>query len=233
MSNKTDLKHYFETGNKPTEQEYADLIDSSVNNSEDKASLGEAQSGTNETKYITPKSAKRSVETFASGSVPVASISTQGKVELATLTEVQNGTDTQRAVTPEGAKRAAEVHSPIQSVNGQTGNIVLDLGGDDSGWQTPTLLNGIINYSTTHQGARYRKKGGVVYIEGLVKGGTATGNVTVFKLPIGFRPNKRLLLNTNRANGIFRTDVASNGDIICHSYSSTWTSISGISFLVD
>lgn len=230
QENRNTLKQYFETGKKPTEQEYANLVDSTVNNDEDKASVAEAQAGNDDVKYITSKTAKRSVETFASDAVPSATISTKGKVELATLIEVQTGTDSERAVTPEGAKRAAEIHSPVLSVNNQTGHVVL---GEDSGWQTPSLLNGITDHSTGYQGARYRKKDGVVFVEGLVKGGTATGTVTIFNLPTGFRPSKRLIMNTYRANGVFRTDIAPDGSVICFSYNSTLTSISGISFLVD
>ncbi len=233
MSDRNELKVYFETGKKPTEGEYADLIDSTVNKSQDKANVAEAEAGVVDDKYITPKTAKKSVERFAAGAVPEASETVKGKVQLADLVEVQTGANTTKAVTPAGAKKAAQVHAPVKSINGQTGIITLDLGGDDSGWQTPSLSNGIVNYSTSFQGVRYRKKNGVVFIEGLVKGGTATGNVVIFRLPLGFRPGKRIILNTGRSNGIQRTDITSSGDVICYSYNTIWSSISGISFLVD
>lgn len=40
-----------------------------------------------------------------SGSVPDASTTTKGKIEIATLAEVATGTDTVRAVTPEGVRQ--------------------------------------------------------------------------------------------------------------------------------
>lgn len=147
QENRNTLKQYFETGKKPTEQEYANLVDSTVNNQEDKANLSEAQAGTNDEKYITPKTAKKSVEVFASGAIPSATISTQGKVELATLTEVQTGTDTNRAVTPEGAKRAAEVHAPVKTINGQTGDVVIDSGNIEN--VRGDFNEGILKYFTS------------------------------------------------------------------------------------
>lgn len=144
QQDRNTLKQYFETGKKPTEQEYANLIDSAVNNDEDKASIAEAQAGSDETKYMTPKTTRRSVETFASGAVPVATIATQGKVELATLTEVQTGLDDEKAVTPEGAKRAAEVHAPVRSVNGFTGDVELSLG--NSSTDVGSTREGILKY---------------------------------------------------------------------------------------
>jgi len=211
MANKTrsELKQYFETGKKPTQGEYADLIDSFVSRLDDD--------------YV--------------ATLPNATTTQKGIVEQATIAESQSGTDNTHFVTPKGTKRAIETFapalSPVQSVNDMTGDITIDLG-TDSGWQTATLMNGILNNGGLYQQARYRKKNGVVYIEGLVKGGTASGNVTIFKLPLNFRPNKRIVLNSVRGgNQIHRTDINSNGDVVCYSYSAAYTSISGISFLVD
>ena len=232
--NRTELKSYFETGDRPTEDEFVDFIDSAVNRGQDKASLAEGLT-TNDTKYITPKTANHIVD----NAVPNATISTKGKVELATLAEVTTGTDTSRAVTPQGAKRAAEVHAPVTSVNGQTGAVTIVTSGSDSGWQNPTLLNGVENYpGSLFQTARYRKKDDVVYLEGLVRNGTPTptvgGNqIIIFTLPSGFRPSKRLVFQTIvSGNEIARVDIYADGTVICFDYSTTWTSINGISFLI-
>lgn len=139
--NRTELKSYFETGDRPTQDEFIDLIDSKVNRGQDKATLAEALT-TNDTKYITPKTANHIVDS----AVPNATISTSGKVELATLAEVTTGTDTSRAVTPQGAKRAAEIHAPVTSVNGQTGAITLAV---DDGTNNGSVRNGIIKFFTT------------------------------------------------------------------------------------
>jgi hypothetical protein len=64
-SNRNTLKGYFNVGDRPTDTQFADLIDSVINIDEDKASDAEAEAGTNNTKFITPKTAKKSVEKFA------------------------------------------------------------------------------------------------------------------------------------------------------------------------
>jgi len=154
--------------------------------------------------------------------VPDASATKKGKVELATIAEAKAGTDKVRAVTPEGLKKAIEAHIPAQSVN------------EDSGWQAATLPSGITPYnSTLYHSARYRKKNGVVYLEGMIKGGIAANELVLFTLPSGYRPSKRMIFNTTRANGIQRMDVERNGNVRCYKYNVTWTSISGISFLID
>jgi hypothetical protein len=228
--NRTELKAYFETGDRPTQDEFVDFIDSAINKGQDKASLSEALTNNN-TKYITPQTANYVVNT----AVPSATTSVQGKVELATLTEVTSGTDTTRAVTPQGAKHAAEVHAPVTSVNGQTGAVTIVTSGSDSGWQNASLLNGIQNYSVGSYGnARYRKKDGVVFIEGLVRNGTPTpGQTNIFVLPSGYRPSKRMILNTLvSGNVIVRLDILSTGEVTCYDYNTSWTSISGISFVI-
>jgi len=227
---RTELKTYFETGDRPTQDHFTDLIDSGVNKLQDKANLTEALS-TNDTKYITPKTANHIVD----NAVPNATISTKGKVELATLTEVTAGSDSTRAVTPEGAKRAAEVHAPVTSINGQTGAVTIVTGGSDSGWQNATLLNGIQNYSLGSYGpAKYRKKDDTVHIQGLVRNGTPTGSTTdIFILPVGYRPTHRVILNTIvSGNVIRRIDIQVSGQVTCYNYNTAWTSISGLSFLV-
>ncbi|EDP94787.1 hypothetical protein U8527_07705 [Kordia algicida OT-1] len=227
--NRTALKSYFETGDRPTQDEFVDLIDSKVNRGEDKATLAEALS-TNDTKYITPRTANHIVD----NAVPNATTTTRGKVELATLAEVTTGTDSVRAVTPAGAKRAAEEHAPVTSVNGQTGAVTVVTGGSDSGWQNATLQNGIENYSVGSYGAaRYRKKDGVVHIQGLVRNGTPTGaQTTIFQLPVGYRPDKQLILSTIVSGNVMRrVDISAAGVVSCYSYNTSWTSISGLSFV--
>ncbi|WP_420574451.1 hypothetical protein [Kordia sp.] len=227
--NRTELKSYFETGDRPTQDEFVDLVDSAVNKGQDKASLAEALT-TNDTKYITPKTANHIVD----NAVPNATTTVKGKVELATLAEVTTGTDSARAVTPAGAKRAAEVHAPVTSVNGQTGAVTVVTSGSDSGWQNALLQNGIQNYSIGSYGnAKYRKKDGVVYIEGLVRNGTPTGSQTqIFTLPVGYRPSTRLILSTIVSGNVMRRiDISQTGQVICYDYNTTWTSIAGLTFL--
>jgi hypothetical protein len=64
-SNRTTLKAYFEPGDRPKAVDFADLIDSSLNIIEDKATDTQAEDQAVDNKYLTPKTAKKSVEKFA------------------------------------------------------------------------------------------------------------------------------------------------------------------------
>ena len=63
--NRTELKVYFETGKRPTQDEFENLIDSNLNILDDKATNAEAQNDQIDNKYLTPKTAKQAVQTFA------------------------------------------------------------------------------------------------------------------------------------------------------------------------
>ncbi len=109
----------------------------------------------------------------------------------------------------------------------------LFMDGMDTGWRVPTLDNGIANYGNGHQTARYKRIGNMVHLEGQITGGTATGNVTIFNLPVGFRPKKHVSLIASNNTGWVRITVYDNGNVHCIDYSSGWTSLSGLSFGVD
>lgn len=57
--------------------------------------------------------------------------------------------------------------------------------GGDTGWITPTLTGGWEHFDGSGAPAQYRRKGGVVYLRGLLRGGS--GGATAFQLPPGFR----------------------------------------------
>lgn len=114
-------------------------------------------------------------------------------------------------------------------------------------WQTPTLLNGWVNYGAGFAAAQYMKKSGVLNIKGLVKSGTL--NSIIFNMPAAYRPSEnRILTGTiyaltvGPASGAvtahthntgptgMRLDVGSNGDVGMGAMSSgsafnTWFSI--------
>ncbi len=144
-TNREDLKGYFNAGDRPTENQFAELIDKVVNNVDDKANLTEAAAGNDDVKYITPKTAKKVVETFATSSIPTATTSTQGKVVLATVSEAQSGTETTKAITPQGAKKAAETFAPVKSVNGLVGDVVLNF---NETTDPGSIREGIVRYAT-------------------------------------------------------------------------------------
>lgn len=216
MSEKTrnELKGYFNPGDRPTADEFGDLIDSFVSRMEDD--------------YIK--------------FLPLATSSLAGIVRQSTEAEMNSGADVNAYVTPLNTKNAIESLAPslapVQSINNQTGDVTVGLG-EDSGWQTPTLLNGITNYNqnsiydgTPFQGARYRKLNNVVYIEGMIKKGLESEYINIFNLPPSFRPSKNLIIPIVYSN-IKRLDIMASGEVIVKDFNSAWISISGVSFPID
>ena len=123
MENTRDqLKNKFKKGDKPTEVDYADLIDSFVNKSEDSY--------------------------FTLNDLPIASTTKAGVVKQATLSDVDAGKDKSRYITPEGVKRAINKFTPVApvtSVNGEVGKIIIpDYTRDDTVWENITLSPGVL-----------------------------------------------------------------------------------------
>lgn len=104
----------------------------------------------------------------------------------------------------------------------------------DADWKTPTLLNGWVNYDNDYFPARYRKTSdGVVHVQGLVRAGTGSLS-SIFVLPVGYRPNRRLLIATatDPDGALGRIDVLSTGEFIAFKYSPGWFSMAS-SFFAD
>jgi hypothetical protein len=203
--NRVTLKSYFETGDRPSQENFADLVDSFVSRTDDSF-----------------------VQTL-----PDASAAQKGIVQQATAAEVQAGTNNQHYVTPDGAKLAAQTFAPVKSVNGQTGAVTINLPAiQDTGWVNAALLNSFINFGAPHEVARYRKKGGVVYLEGVVKFGGS--NTIMMQLPVGFRPaNVLSFIVATNSTAFGRISVAPSGDVICNVVNTAFTSLSGITFVVE
>lgn len=102
-------------------------------------------------------------------------------------------------------------------------------------WQAPTLLNGWTNYdATTWDPVGYMKDSlGFVHLRGFVKGGTISTGTIVFKLPVGYRPEKSsyFCTGTNNSGSSTSWQVSSNGDvIILYGGSSSYCSIGTLIF---
>lgn len=98
----------------------------------------------------------------------------------------------------------------------------------------PTLNSPWINYGGGFGGARYFKDAsGVVHIEGLIQapGGSSTSGVTLFTLLAGYRPADTLMFCTWNGGGAGRIDVDNGGNVIMQSGNTSFTSLSGISFI--
>lgn len=112
----------------------------------------------------------------------------------------------------------------------------------DSNWNTSiSFLNGVTNYDANST-LRCRKKNGVVYLDGAIKLGTTQTNglgYKLFQLPDGYRPSRKCSFVITRANTtsttftVGRVDIDTDGWVYGVNYSSIWSSLSGISFLVD
>ena len=94
----------------------------------------------------------------------------------------------------------------------------------DSGWITPTLNSGFTSYASPYGPIKYRKIGNIVNIQGITN--QASGGSTVFTLPVGYRPERRLVLATPNANALGRLDVDQDGRVIQNSVASaSWFSL--------
>lgn len=127
--NRAELKVYFETGKRPTQEEFENLIESKLNIVEDKASEVDAQNDTIDNKFLTPKTAKQNVLAFA----PVKKVNTvspdsNGNV---TITDVSGNatsitgsilkTQVTGLVTDLNGKQNVLVSgTSIKTINGQT-----------------------------------------------------------------------------------------------------------------
>ena len=138
-----------------------------------------------------------------------------------------------RPATPYSGMRIYETDTWREYVWMDTQWIRARLYDDDSGWQTPTLLNGWVNYDTNaYQAARYRKIGDEVYITGLVRSGTL--GTAVFNLPVGYRPLRNLHFATLCSTGgaaqlavleIKGTNGSPAGDVHANIAGQTWYSL--------
>lgn len=112
-----------------------------------------------------------------------------------------------------------------------SGGIPGGSGSPDIPWTAPALINGWINYAGAFAATAYRRIGGVVYIKGLVKSGTA--NTVIFNLPAGCRPTEQLIFTGYSGVGAARIDVAPNGQVNQATGSQDYLSLNGITFPAD
>lgn len=127
--NRTELKSYFETGNRPTQEEFENLIDSKLNILDDKATEAEAQNDQIDNKYLTPKTAKQTVLTFApvkkvnnispdsNGNVSVTNVTGSastitGSISKSQVTGLENDLNGKQNVLVSG--------TTIKTINGQS-----------------------------------------------------------------------------------------------------------------
>jgi hypothetical protein len=82
----------------------------------------------------------------------------------------------------------------------------------DGTWIALTLLNSWVNYGGAHLPARYMRRDGIVYVQGLVKNGTL--NTHIATMPVGYRAGYDVVSQqTQGTGGAARIDVLQNGNI--------------------
>jgi hypothetical protein len=223
ITNRPSLKGYFEAGDRPTADDFRDLIDSAVNWQDDKATVAQAQAGTDDVTFMTPASAKASVLQHSQ----VKSVNgNTGVVVIPPVTTITGNAGT-----------ATALQTPRQ-INGVAfdGTANISLPEDSTAWTTATLqtqapvLAVVAGYTTVG----YRKKNGIVFLEGAISGGTTQTNgatYTLFTLPAGYRPAARLAFAAiNLNNTLGRIDIDSAGKVYGVVYNNGGISLCGISF---
>jgi hypothetical protein len=83
----------------------------------------------------------------------------------------------------------------------------------NSGWITPTLQNGWINFGGAYRTCQYIKLNGVVYITGLIKGGTTAASTVLFNLPAGYRPGGDLFMGTQSGGVLATINISVGGNV--------------------
>lgn len=125
--------------------------------------------------------------------------------------------------------------APMLDLN--TGRLEADATGHE--WKNvgaagqPAFQNSWVNYDAAGTGfeeAGFCKRGGIVYLKGLVKSGTISTTAPIFTLPLGYRPKNTRLFGTISNSAIGRIDIQPDGDVIPVTGSNAWISLDGISF---
>lgn len=209
-----DLKNKFKKGDKPTEVDYADLIDSFVNIQDD--------------------------EYYKSNDLPDATTTVKGVVQKATTTIAKAGVDDTKYITSLGAKESVlkfAPAAPVTSVNGDIGVVTVpDYTEDDTAWNTITLGTGVSDVVSSSK-ARYRKKVGIVFLDGEIRiNSTSAGNTSLFTLNTDYRPSRNTIFYTVGSNGnMVKIQISSNGAVITPNVNNTTgtvdISLSSISFI--
>ena len=107
---------------------------------------------------------------------------------------------------------------------------------NDSGWITATLSSPFTNFSAdaSFTPVEYRKIGDIVNIQGLMDANSASNGSTIFTLPVGYRPKKRLIFTVENGNTVTaRVDIFSDGIVQAHNMANngTWLNLS-MTFMV-
>lgn len=97
--------------------------------------------------------------------------------------------------------------------------------------QTPTLLNGWVNVGGILATAGfYKDRFETVHLSGVISSGTTTQDTILFTLPAGFIPTTREVFTVSSSIAPARIDVDESGNVRFFNGSSSFMSLSGITF---
>ena len=112
------------------------------------------------------------------------------------------------------------------------GTDIISLSGGSPTWTAPTLLNSWANFGGVNAPAGYYKRGGRVYLRGLIASGTI--GAAAFTLPVGYRPAYYHYFATVTYNYVFGSGyIKDNGEVFIHDGNNTFFSLDNISFAVS
>ena len=99
-------------------------------------------------------------------------------------------------------------------------------------WIGLTMQGTWAYYGAPYTMPQYTKSSdGVVTLKGLIRNGTI--GTTVATLPVGYRPNYRILFSTVSNSVYGRLDIDASGNIIAQGGNTAWYSLDGIMFYAD
>lgn len=124
-------------------------------------------------------------------------------------TLIGKGDQLARTIKP-GNSGAALMSTP----NVLNNSIVESTWVDDSGWQVPAYAAGWSDYAAPYGPVRYRKlPDGMVIIEGLAQSPAGLASVTLFTLPVGYRPGVQMLYRRDLNGNWVRVDISTGGAV--------------------
>ena len=112
---------------------------------------------------------------------------------------------------------------------GPNGSPALPIPTTPPAWTAPTFQNGWSQYAGYTQ-VGYRKIGDMVYLRGLITGGT--NNAAMFTLPVGFRPPWHGHFAVNNNNALATVSVSNAGLVKNDTGTNVWIELGSIFFSV-
>ncbi len=228
---RTQLKAYFAKNTIPTEGNFADLIDATLNQKDD----GIVKSAGNPLAIEAvgdAASRQQAIDFYASftDAAPAWVLSLTAIDAGATRVgfDLSDGGGTSRLFIDRASGNVGiGTTSPGAGLE-VAGTSVLA----QQAWQNAGFQNGWTNYGGSYNhGGYFKDSMGIVHLRGLVKNGSVGNSYTIFTLPAGYRPaGRELLCVMTNSNASGRVDIETNGRVIPYSVNNGWVSLDSLTF---